>query len=73
MKLEISYKNSLIGSLSAGESLALHLNGSKLTEDLIVRAVGGNFTVEDNEQGLTVAFANYTTQDNANGTTVIIS
>lgn len=40
MKLEISYKNSLIGSLSAGESLALHLNGSKLTEDLIVRAVG---------------------------------
>ena len=40
MKIEISYKNSLIGSLSAGESLALHLNGSKLTEDLIVRAVG---------------------------------
>jgi hypothetical protein len=40
MKIEISYKNSLIGSLSAGESLALHLNGSKLTEDLVVRAVG---------------------------------
>ena len=40
MKIEISYKNSLIGSLSAGESLALHLNGSKLTEDLIVKAVG---------------------------------
>ena len=40
MKIEISYKNSLIGSLSAGESLALHLNCSKLTEDLIVRAVG---------------------------------
>lgn len=40
MKIEISYKNSLIGSLQAGESLALHLNGSKLIEDLIVRAVG---------------------------------
>ena len=73
MKLEISYKNSVIGLLSEGESLTLHLTDQKLTEDLVVRALGGNFTAEPNEHGLTVAFADYTTQDNANGTTVIIS
>lgn len=39
MKIEISYKNSLIGSLLEGESIALHLNGQKFTEDLVVRAV----------------------------------
>ena len=39
MKLEVLYKGEVIGSLSAGESIALHLNGQKLTEDLFVRAV----------------------------------
>jgi hypothetical protein len=60
MKLQISYKNSLIGSLSAGESIALHLNGQKLTEDLVVRAVNANlisFTIDGEtyyaEEGMT--------------------
>lgn len=44
MKIEISYKNSVISSLSEGESIALHLNGQKLTEDLIVRAVSDGET-----------------------------
>lgn len=60
MKLEISYKNSVIGSLSEGESIALHLNGQKLTEDLVVRAVNVNlisFTIDGTtyqaEEGMT--------------------
>lgn len=57
MKIEISYKNSLIGSLSAGESLALHLTDQKLTEDLIVRAVGdatiSNFVLADGSTFIT--------------------
>jgi hypothetical protein len=39
MKLEVLYKGEVIGTISEGESIALHLNGQKLTEDLVVRAV----------------------------------
>lgn len=67
MKLQISYKNSVIGSLSAGESIALHLNGQKLTEDLVVRASNlQTITVMTRYEG----FAEYTSRTITFGTEI---
>ena len=57
MKLEVLYKGEVIGSLLAGESITLHLNGRKLIDDLVVRAVADEVTPE--EQIYTITAGTY--------------
>ena len=53
MKAEIIYKGSVIATLSEGQSMTLHCEGERLTDDIVVKAIADDiaptlisFTIE---------------------------